>query len=171
MKNICIFAASSPNSCIKVIGRSYFYGYAEAALSQDIRLSIPCGLLPSRCSLSLATWGRIAFFYLCTLIFHYMPNSMKSESKSKHSTLTLPSFHETELQLQQATSLPEISKVLITLCEQLGGKTELHVHFVINDNHLFIEQINGGNNHLMSGSGNCSITGDDNSIIKNKQTI
>jgi hypothetical protein len=40
-----------------------------------------------------------------------MPKYNEKSSKAKHSTLTLPSFHETEIQLQQATSLPEISNI------------------------------------------------------------
>jgi hypothetical protein len=65
MKNCSIFAASEQETKLhSTICSSYFYGYTDAALSKDIRLSIHNGLLHSCCNLSLARSGKIAFLFL-----------------------------------------------------------------------------------------------------------
>ena len=66
-------------------------------------------------------------------------------------------FKEAELKLKQATNLPEISNVLIQLCEQIGNKIELHVHFSINtiDNvtNSVVSFVHGNENTVTTGSG------------------
>jgi hypothetical protein len=68
---------------------SYFYGYAIAALSKDIRLSNPCWLLHFRSNVLWRVWEAIAFLILVTLIFHStMPKYNENASKVKYSSLT-----------------------------------------------------------------------------------
>jgi hypothetical protein len=89
MKKSSIFAASLPKTNLhSTICGSYFYGCTDAALSKDIRLSIHNGLLHSCCNLSLARCGGVAFSILYTLIFHYMPKTMKNASKVNNSSHT-----------------------------------------------------------------------------------
>jgi len=98
MKNYRIFAAfPQETNILNLFGSSYFYGYTNAALSKDIRLSIHNGLLPTGCNLFLAECGKIAFPLLNTLIFHYMQETMKEdESSAKHSNAALTLVHETD---------------------------------------------------------------------------
>jgi hypothetical protein len=68
-KKLCIFAASQTKRFYMYEGRSsYFYGYTDAALSKDIRLSIHSGLLHSCFNFSWSGCGKIAFLHLYTLI-------------------------------------------------------------------------------------------------------
>jgi hypothetical protein len=87
MKNkSSMFAASSPETNLYgTVCGSYFYSCTDAALSKDIRLSIHNGLPHSCCNLSLARCGEIAFPLLNTLVFHYMPKTMKDYKGAKHS--------------------------------------------------------------------------------------
>jgi hypothetical protein len=78
MKNCSIFAAFTQRTFLhNVKGSSYFYGYTDAALSKDIRLSNHNGLLRLRCNLFFAECGAIAFLIINTLIFHYMQRTVK----------------------------------------------------------------------------------------------
>jgi hypothetical protein len=87
MKNkSSMFAASQTKRFFIYVNRgSYFYGYTDAALSKDIRLSIHNGLLRSRCNFSWSRCGAIAFLICITLIFHHMTKRMKDYSGAKHS--------------------------------------------------------------------------------------
>ena len=91
-----IFAASKQQTYIlPFVGNGYCYGYSDAAISKDIRLSIHNGLFPKRCSLSVAGRGKIAFPVLNILIFHYMQQTMENYSVANNSTNTVTSAHET----------------------------------------------------------------------------
>jgi hypothetical protein len=82
-------------------GSSYFYGYSDAALSQDIRLPIHNGLLLTRCNLSLARCGKVAFPLFKYFNFSFMPKTMKDCSIAKHSTNTATLSHETGTFLEE----------------------------------------------------------------------
>ena len=89
MKNFSIFAANTPSLFLSNTKRgSYFYGYTVAVFCKDNRLSIHNGLLHLCCNLNLAVRGAIAFLIFNTLIFHYMPSSMKDASKVNNSSRT-----------------------------------------------------------------------------------
>jgi len=71
-----------------------------------------------------------------------MKEPLKVQHKPKQPT-------ELQLQLQQATSLPEITQVLVQVCEQLNKKTELHIHFIINST-VVGNNVIGSNNQMGS---------------------
>jgi phosphoserine aminotransferase len=71
----------------------------------------------------------------------------------KRNPHTAALIHEKEIQIKQATTLPEITQVLIQVCEQLGKKTELHVHFIINST-VVGNNVTGNNNDIVSGNDN-----------------
>jgi hypothetical protein len=103
------FAANKPSSILfNKNWSSYFYGYLNAAISHDIRLSIHCELLHSCCNLNLAVCGKIAFPHFTYLIFHHeMPSSMKNQSVAKHSTNTLTPTGATSVQVIHQIIIPE----------------------------------------------------------------
>jgi hypothetical protein len=86
-----------------------------------------------------------------------MTKEVKNASKVNNSSLSITLVHETELQLKQATSLPEITNVLITLCEQLGNKVELHVNFVIQST-VYGHNLSGDYSSLVVGDKNIAIS-------------
>jgi hypothetical protein len=131
---------------------SYFYGYTDAALSKDIRLSIHNGLPHACCNFSWSRCGEIAFLHLRYFDFSYMTKRMKDCSIAKHSTNTATLSHETGT-FSPALNLQEITRVLIEVCEHLHEKTEMKIYFIINSTVV-------GNN--ISGDGNDVVSGNDN---------
>ena len=91
MKNkSIIFATYKPSTNLhNVIRGSYFYGYIQAFICKDIRLSIHDWLLRLRCNLYLAVRGAIAFLICNILIFHYMPSTMKDYSDTNNSNINV----------------------------------------------------------------------------------
>ena len=88
MKNYSIFAASDQDGFISMTCCGYFYGYTDAALLKDKRLSIHNGLQQSCFNRSWSTSGKIAFLLLNTLIFHSMTKTNEDASRAKNSTRT-----------------------------------------------------------------------------------
>jgi len=154
MKNkSIIFATSTPNSFFRYKMSVAIFIAMCWLLSVKIRgYHFPVGYYILCRNFEFGDLGNGSLsLYKYFYFSHTMPNSMKSKSKSKHSTLTLPSFHETEIQLQQAVSLPEITNVLIQVFEQLRDKVELHIHLVVQNT------VNG--NNVASIYGNASSIG------------
>ena len=92
-----MFAGSSPKTfLLDISGSGYFYGYTFGApCIREKGLSIRNGLLHLCCNLSLARCGGVAFFNFNSLIFHYMPKTMKNYSTVNNSICTVTSTHDT----------------------------------------------------------------------------
>jgi hypothetical protein len=160
MKKITIFAASDQDIFLGKICSGYFFGYSDAALSKDKRLSIHNGLLHSCRNLSWSTCGKIAFPLLNILIFRYMTKTMKDCSIAKHSTSTATLFHETEALLKTADP-QQAPQIILKMLQQLNGKVELHVHFIVNS--VVVGNNISGSDIIISSYGHTSF-GDNSSI-------
>jgi len=154
-KKSITFVATSPKSFIYISVVAIFMAttLAHICVASNIDYQYPIGCYTEKYAMDFGELKETDSFYLVTSIFIQMPKSNEKLSKSNNSTLTLPSFHETELKLKQAASLPEISNVLITLCEQLGNKVELHVHFIIGNDNI---TMNNCDNNAVSLYGNAN---------------
>lgn len=97
MKKRSNFAAFfDRNIHINVFRSGYFYGYTNAAISQDIRLSILKELLRYVVVRSGQERGEIAFLIFITSIFqNSMTGTMKDCSNANNSTVVATSAHET----------------------------------------------------------------------------
>ena len=105
-----------------------------------------------------------SFLYFNYCNFSFMPKSNENYNNANNSTIACTSFHETEIKLKQAISLPEISNILINLCEQIGNKIELHVHFNIQTVGDMVNSVvvgcnaNDSNISIVEGSYNATTT-------------
>jgi hypothetical protein len=118
-----------------------------------------------------------SLFYI--LIFHsVMPKTMKSESRSKNSTLTLPSAHETgikafnidknaELSTLSLSDYPkEIQSILLFLVE---NKMPVMLVFNITNNNMKVGDSRASNICLVAGKDNNSTAGHGNLIKKENE--
>ena len=133
MKKSSIFAAFKARTILRLfVCVAVFFATNTAGFAAEYRLSISNGCCAAKPVIVLARTEKDSLSSFKYFNFSFMARTMKDYSGAKHSNANVTLFNETEIQLKQATNLPEITQVLIQVCEQLSKKTELHVHFVIN---------------------------------------
>jgi hypothetical protein len=82
-----------------------------------------------------------------------MARTMKDCSIAKNSTNTATLFHETE-NLLKAADPQQVPQIILQLLQQLNGKVELHVHFIVNSNVISDNNATGGGIYLVKGNDN-----------------
>jgi hypothetical protein len=83
-----------------------------------------------------------------------MQKTMKNYDKAKDSNLRATLFHETE-NLLKAADPQQVPQIILSMLQQLDGKIELHVHFMVNS--IIVGNNADGGNIAISGYGNASI--------------
>jgi hypothetical protein len=180
MKNkSVIFAAYMPSTdIIFLYGSSYFYGYSDAVLSQDIRLPIHNGLLLTRCNLYLAVCGKVAFPLLNILIFHYMPSTVKDYSAAKNSNCHVtPDCESVKNYLnllpkseQNSQGLENVDSSIAISSDANGSKisSEKIGHSTTGENSYVDGEIFHQTNHVDKNTGITGISGTGHTITVNQ---
>jgi hypothetical protein len=73
--------------------------------------------------------GSLSYFKYFN--FSFMPRTVKNYDEAKDSNLRVTLFHETE-DLLKAADQQKVPQIILSMLQQLDGKIELHIHFIIN---------------------------------------
>jgi hypothetical protein len=104
--------------------------------------------------------GTVFYFPPQQTILTVMSYTEKIASSVKHSSAASTLFHETEA-LLKAADPQQAPQIILKMLQQLNGKVELHVHFVVNS--VVVGNNISGSDIIISSYGHTSF-GDNSSI-------
>jgi hypothetical protein len=171
MKNYSIFAASIPQTVfLTFVCVAFFIATYSAVNAANIGYQFPVDCCTSKSVIVCGRTGGDSLSYIDTLIFHsQMPQTMKNVSKSKHSTLTLPSTGtKSELQKVESAdaqvfklpdSLAELQPLLMMLKD---CNIPVLINFNITNNNMTLGDSKASNINLVTSDNVVSVSGHNN---------